>query len=323
MKRIMILALIFTLALCLKPFPPLAWSAEKDYPSKQLTYLITFDPGGQSDREARRQQPHLIKLLGQQVIIDYKVGGGGALGWKELANGKPDGYFFAGFNIPHVILQPMQQNVGYKTEQIVPVALFQRTWMALTVLNTSPYKTLKDLVEAAKKDPEKLTVGGSAVFSGPHFTTLHFEKATGCKVTYVPFTGSAPQMTAFLGGHTDACLGNSDDLVRYKDKVRVLAFASTQRFSAFPEAPTFKELGYEVIHSVDRGVAVPPGTPKEIIAKLESVFLKIAQDPAIMKEMTEQGFVPLAMGHAESVDYIKNKVAVYKDLVKEVRAIKK
>ena len=299
---------------------PLAFAQSKAFPSRQLTYVVTFDPGGQSDREARRQQPLLAKILGQQIIIDYKVGGGGALGWKELArNTKPDGYTFAGFNIPHVILQPMQQEVGYKTEQIVPVAMFQRTPLALAVLNESPYKTLKDFVEACKKEPGKVTVGGSAVFSGPHFTTLRVEKFTGAKVTYVPFTGSAPQMTAFLGGHTAACLGNSDDLVRFKDKLRVLAFATEKRFPDFPDTPTFKELGFDLIASTDRGVAVPPKTPDDIIATLEKAFLQIAGDPEIQKQLKTEGFVPLAMGHKEAKAYMEQQTAIYTELAKEIK----
>ncbi len=281
--------------------------------------MVTFDPGGQSDREARRQQPILGKLLGQQVVIDYKVGGGGALGWKELSRCKPDGYTFAGFNIPHVILQPMQQEVGYKTDQIVPVAIFQRTDLAVAVPESSPFKTLKDLIEAAKKDPGKITVGGSSVFSGPHFATLKLEKLAGVKFTYVPFTGAAPQMTALLGGHTDAGFANSDDLVRFKDKVRVLGFSAPERFFAFPDVPTMKELGYDMMDTVDRGIAVPPGTPKEVITALEKAFMEIAKDPEIQKQMRFEGFIPMAMGHEESVAYVKRLTAEYAEMVKEIK----
>ena len=316
MKYARILSLILALVLCLSFGTA---RAADNYPSKQITYMVTFDPGGQSDREARRQQPLLAKLLGQQIVIDYKVGGGGALGWKELSRSKPDGYTIGGFNIPHIILQPMQQQVGYKTEQLVPIAIFQSTVLAIAVPENSPFKTLKDLVDAAKKDPEKITVGGSSVFSGPHFSTLRFEKMAGIKLTYVPFTGAAPQMTALLGGHTDAGFANSDDLVRFKDKVRVLGFAAPERFFAFPDVPTLKELGYDLSESVDRGIAVPPGTPKEIIAKLEKAFLEIANDPEIQKQMRFEGFVPKAIGHEESVAYIEKLTKSYAEVAKDIK----
>ena len=292
-----------------------AWAQkEKPYPTRQISYLICFDPGGQSDRVARLQQPHLDRLLGQKVIIDYKVGGGGALGWRELVRGKPDGYLMAGFNIPHTILQPLQQEVGYKTEQINPICLFQRTPLALAVLNTSPYKTLQEFMDFGKKNPGALTVGGSGTFSGYHMAALRFEKLSGVKLTYVPFTGSAPQMTAFLGGHLAAIFGASDDLTRFKDKLRVLGFATEARFPGFPDAPTLKEQGIDMAEAVDRGSAVPPNTPEYIVKKLEEAFVETAKHPDVVAEMKKQGFVPIAMGHQESKAYLDKMTAIYKEL---------
>ncbi len=317
-KRTVLLMAALVLVLAL--WTQTGWCQSQSYPTRQVTYLIPFDPGGQSDVEARRQQPHLSRILGQQVLIDYKVGGGGALGWRELVRSKPDGYVFAGFNIPHTILQPLQQEVGYKTEQLVPVALFQRTPIGLAVPIDSPYKTLKEFVEAAKKDPGKLSVGGSSFFSGPHFSALLFEKLAGIKLSYVPFTGAAPQITALLGGHTDAGMSFSNDLVRFKDKLRVLAMATNERMEDFPEVPTFKELGFDVVEAVDRGVVVPPKTPPEIVAKLEAAFLEIAKNPEIQAEMKKQGFVPLAMGAAETKAYLDKLTAHYKAMLQDIKA---
>lgn len=291
-----------------------AGAQEKAFPSKQLTYLVCFDPGGQSDRGARVYQAPLSAALGQKVIIDYKVGGGGALGWRDLARAKPDGYLFAGFNIPHVILQPMQQDVGYRTEQIVPLMVFQRTPLALAVLNSSPIKTLAEFIEHAKKNPGTVTIGGSGAYSGYHMAVLRFEKLTGTKITYVPFTGSAPQMTAFLGGHVNAVFGASDDLTRFRDQVRVLGFAMEERFPGFPEAPTLKEQGLDLLEAVDRGVAVPPNTPAPIIKKLEEAFIQVANQPEVRQEMIRQGFIPMAMGHEETKAHMARMTAIYKEL---------
>ena len=310
MKRIAVLALLcLAVIVSLAPYPAFA----QTYPTRQISYLICFDPGGQSDREARRQQPHLERILGQKVIIDYKVGGGGALGWRELVRAKPDGYTIAGFNIPHVILQPLQQEVGYTTEQIEPVAIFQRTPLAITVLNTSPFKTMQDLIDHAKKNPGAVTLGGSGTFTGYQMATLRLEKLTGARYTYVPFNGSAPQITAWLGGHVTAIWGNTDDLVRYKDKARLLGFASEKRFPDFPDVPTLKELGLDLAEAIDRGVAVPPKTPPAIIKKLEAAFLEIANKPEIQAEMKAQGFVPVAMGQEESKAYLQKMTGIYKE----------
>jgi tripartite-type tricarboxylate transporter receptor subunit TctC len=293
--------------------------AQEKYPSKPITYLVTFNPGGQSDREARRQQPLLEEILGVKVLVDYKVGGGGALGWSDLVRSKPDGTTICGINIPHIILQPMQQETGYKTEQIVPVSIFQRTPLGLAVLKDSPYKTLKDFLDAAKAKPGEVTIGGSGTFSGHHIATLRLQKLTGTRFNYVPFTGAAPQITAFLGGHVMAVFGNSDDLVKYADSLRVLAMADDSRFFAFPDAPTFQESGIDLEETIDRGVGVPPNTPENVVKTLEAAFLKIAKNPDIQAQMKKEGFVPLAMGNKESEAHIKKMTTVYADIVKDIK----
>jgi tripartite-type tricarboxylate transporter receptor subunit TctC len=312
----------FTLAaavLCMAMIGTSAFGQDKAYPTKSVTYLVTFDPGGQSDREARRQQPLLEKILGQKVIVDYKVGGGGALGWSELVRSQPDGYLMAGINIPHIILQPMQQATGYKTEQIVPVTIFQRTPLALAVLKTSPYKTLKEFMDAAKAKSGDISIGGSGTFSGHHVATLRLQKMAGTKFNYVPFTGAAPQITAFLGGHVNAIFGNSDDLVKHADSIRVLAVAADSRFFGFPDAPTFKEGGVDLVESIDRGIGLPPKTPDAVVKKLEAAFMQIAKDPAVQEQMKKEGFVPLAIGSAESKAYIEKMTAIYRDIVQDIK----
>jgi len=312
-------SLFVIVCVCLALHTGYGLAQEKPYPTKSVTYLVTFDPGGQSDREARRQQPFLEKILGQKVIVDYKVGGGGALGWSELVRSQPDGYLMAGINIPHIILQPMQQQTGYTTDQIIPVALFQRTPLALAVLKTAPYKTIQEFMAAAKDKPSDISIGGSGTFSGHHVATLRLQKMTGTKFNYVPFTGAAPQITAFLGGHVNAVFGNSDDLVKYSGDIRVLAVADEKRFFGFPETPTFKESGIDIVESIDRGIGLPPKTPDTIVKKLEAAFLQIAQDPAIQEQMKKEGFVPLALGSQASKAYIEKMTGIYKDIVKDIK----
>jgi tripartite-type tricarboxylate transporter receptor subunit TctC len=149
--------------------------------------------------------------------------------------------------------------------------------------------------------------------------TLRFQKLAGVKLTYVPFTGSAPMMTAVLGGHVAGTFANSDDLVRFKEKIRVLSFATEERFPDFPEVPIFKEMGLDIVLATDRGVAVPPGTPEPIIKKLEAAFLEVARNPEIQAEMKKQGFVPVAMGHAESKAYIEKMTAIFTELAADLK----
>jgi tripartite-type tricarboxylate transporter receptor subunit TctC len=292
---------------------------EVRFPTKQVSYMIPFDPGGQSDREARRQQPLLEKALGQKVVVDYRVGGGGAVGWAELVRAKPDGYYVMGINLPHIILQPLQQDCGYKTEQILPVVFFQGTPLGLAVLKKSPHKTIKDVLDAAKAKPGEFSIGGSGMFSGHHVATLRLQKLADVSFNYVPFTGAAPQMTAFLGGHVNAVIANSDDLVKYKDQVRVLAIADAERFAPLGEAPTFKESGFDMVEMIIRGVGVPAGTPEGVVAKLETAFLEVAKNPDTVAAMKKDGFVPLATGAKESKELMDKMSAIYRDVVKDVK----
>lgn len=286
-----------------------------DFPNKAVSYVVPFDPGGLNDRAARRQQPILEKSLGQKVNIEYRAGGGGAVAWAELARSKPDGYLVTQSNLPHIILQPLQQDVGYKTEQLVPFMFFESSPSALAVLKTSKYKSLKEFIDAAKANPGKLNVGGVGTFSGLHMTALRLQKLAGIKFEYAPFTGGAPQMTAFLGSHVDAIVVNSGDVIPQLEKARILASATTDRFPSYADAPTFKEQGIDLVEAIDRGVAVPAGTPDKVIQKLEKAFLDAAKDPAGIETQKKEGQLPLAMGYKDAKAHVEKLKPIYAELV--------
>lgn len=314
MKRIA-LTLAFLAATALT-FPGFAFSA--DYPTRPITYTIPFNPGGQSDLEARRQQPHLEKALNTSIVIQYKPGGGGSLAWSELVRQKPDGYNIAAINVPHIILQPIARgDAGYTAEQIEPVAFFQATPIGLAVMKESPFQTLEDLVAHAQNNPGAVILTGSGTWSGHHVAHLEFQDMINSPMTYIPQTGAAPAVAALLGGHAQAMWGNSNDLVQHEERIRVLAFATEQPFFAMPDVPTFISKGYNILASIDRGLGVPPGTPAERIALLEKVFLEIANDPEIVEMMKSEGYVPLAMGAAESKIYIQQMQKTWVPIVKK------
>ncbi|MEJ2169451.1 MAG: tripartite tricarboxylate transporter substrate binding protein [Desulfobacterales bacterium] len=271
MKKVLVFLLaILTVAV-------LAPQGQAAYPDKPITYQIPFGPGGQSDLEARRQQPRLEEILGVKVVVVYKPGGGGSVGWANLVQQKPDGYFISGINIPHIILQPLARgNAGYETEQLKPIALFQATPIGLAVLKGSKFK-------------------------------------------YIPESGAAKSIAAFLGGHVQAVWANSNDLVQHADKIRVLAFGTKKPFPNMPNVPTFESLGYKLYASIDRGVGAPPGTPDDIIKVLENAFLKIASDPKIQEQMKRDGFVPLAMDAMETKAYIEEMTREWAPVVKEFK----
>ena len=311
-----IVAILALLVLTALPFTVVA----ADYPEEPVVYSIPFNPGGQSDLEARRQQPLLEKELGVSVVVQYKPGGGGSVGWAELVNKKADGYFISGINIPHIILQPAARgDAGYETEQLEPIAMFQATPIGLAVLKDSPFKSLEDLIAYAKANAGMVTVGGSGTWSGHHVAHLQLQDMSGTEMTYIPHKGAAPSVAAFLGGHVQALWANSNDLVQHADKLRVLAFGTKKPFPNMPDVPTFESLGYKLYASIDRGAAAPPNTPADRIAVLEKAFLSIANDPAIQEQMKKDGFVPLSMGAEEAKAYIQEMKDAWVPVVKKFK----
>lgn len=316
------LALAATVGMAVLLFITPAMAA--DYPSKSLNYIICFNPGGESDITARIQELPLKKYYKDGVVISYKIGGGGSVGWSELVSSKPDGYTLAGHNLPHIILQPLQRgNAGYNTLDLKSVYIFESTPNTLLVLQDSPYKTLKDLIAAAKEKPGALTLGGSGSGSANELGTIMLNKAAGIKTTYIPFTGSGAAVPSLLGGHVTALMSYSTMAVQHKGKFRPLAIMSDERMSVLPDVPTFKELGYDLVEGAYRGVAAPPGTPDDIVKKAADIFENVMKDPGVVKKMDENGFKIERMGPAASTAFVKKRMVLYKDLMTEMGLIKK
>ncbi len=297
-------------------------AAAATYPEKPITYMLCFDPGGESDITARFQQKYLEEALGQKIVITYKVGGGGAVGWSELTRSKADGYTIAGDNLPHIILQPMQRkDAGYTTEQLKKVYCFESTPNALVVNVNSPIKTLDDFIAAARKNPGMVTLGGSGSWSANHLGVIELEKAAGIKLTYIPFTGSGTAIPALLGGHVTGLMTYTTMAAQHRDKFRILAVAGEKRSLAFPNAPTFRELGYDIVEGAYRGVSVPPGTPDSIVKILADAFEKVNKNPEYIKKMTELAFDFENMGPAEYTKFVAERTIHYRELLKDMNVI--
>jgi tripartite-type tricarboxylate transporter receptor subunit TctC len=301
-----------------------SFAAADNYPNKPLTYIVCFNPGGESDITARIQEQSLKKYFGKEVVISYKIGGGGSVGWSELIQSKPDGYTIAGDNLPHIILQPIERgNAGYNTLDLKQIYMFESTPDLLVVRQESKYKNLKDLIEDAQKTPGAVTVGGSGSSTANDLGTAMLNKVAKIKLTYIPFSGTGSAVPALLGGHVTALMTYSTMGVQYKEKFRALAIASEERMDVLPDVPTFKELGYDVVEGAYRGVAAPPQTPDKIVKYLADTFEKVMKDPGVKKKMDENGFKIENMGPEAATALVKKKMAEYEELMKELGRIKK
>ncbi|MDF1536839.1 MAG: tripartite tricarboxylate transporter substrate binding protein [bacterium] len=289
-----------------------------EYPEKPITYIIPFNPGGESDVTARFQEPILEEVLGVDVNVNHKPGGGGAVAWSEFQRtAKPDGYTVIGVNIPHIIGGPMlRKNSGYETDGFGLVMWFHFTPNALVVNANSPFKTLKDFIDYAKEHPKVITVGGSGSYSANHLEMLRLEREAGIKLTYIPHTGTGPLVPAILGGHLSALMTYSMPPVQLGDKVRVLAVASDERVEALPDAPTFKEQGYDIVGGAFRGVAAPKGTPKAVIDKLADAFTRA--NKKIAEKQLPLGFVMTYATGDDATALVEKMGKSYSDVINDI-----
>lgn len=292
-----------------------------DFPSKPISYIIPFGPGGESDISARHQQSFFKKHFGQDLVVSYKPGGGGAVGWSQLNSMGNDGYTIMGINLPHIIIKPMQKDVGFKTEDIEGFHIFHYTPDAIVVKSDSQFKTVEDLIKHAKENPGKVTFSGSGKGTANHLAQVTFDKLAGIKTTYVAFKGTGASVQALLGDQVTAQWGYTSVGATHSDKVRLLAVAMEKRHPSFPDVPTFKELGFDIVSGAYRGLAVPKGTPDDIKKKLSDAISKINADPEFQKKMEADGFALLDVPVEKYQDFIAEKTKGYVEAAKEADVI--
>ena len=286
-------------------------AAAQDYPDRQVNYIIPFNAGGESDVAARLQQTVFEQLTGQPMVIQYMAGAGGAQAWSQLNSMEADGYTIMGTNLPHIILQPMAQDVGYQTEDIVNVYFFQYTPHALMVPADSDIQTLEDFVTYATENPGAVTIAGSASRSANEVAKVQFDDAAGITTTYIPFSGTAPTMAALAGGQVTASFSYTTSALAQGENVRVLAVATEERVPAFPDVPTFQELGYDIIGGAYRGVGVPSDTPEEVRQELSDALDQVNKDPDFIQRMEDGAFVVIDVPYSDVPAFMDERRAEY------------
>jgi tripartite-type tricarboxylate transporter receptor subunit TctC len=285
--------------------------ARAAYPDKPVRYIVAFAPGGESDIAARFQQDVWRKKHGQELVVESKPGAGGALAWSQL-NGFPgDGYTIMGTNLPHIVLQPLEGNVQYQTDDIANVMFFNYTPDGIVVRNESPYKTYQEFIAGAKAKPGALNLAGSGTNSANHVAHERLNQEAGIKTTYVAFKGTGDLLGSLFGGHVDGAMSYSSLALLQKGKVRLLSVATPQRLSYFPDTPTFRELGMDWVDGTYRGVAVPKSTPEDIRKRVSDAFAQINRDPEFRRKMTEQGIEIVDVTYDKMPAFLEERKKAY------------
>jgi tripartite-type tricarboxylate transporter receptor subunit TctC len=288
-------------------------------PEKNLLYWQAFPAGGESDISARHQQFVLKrKCPSIETIIQYKPGAGGGLMWAQM-NGLPaDGLNIVGINLPHIVLQPFEGQVQYKTEDITPIYWFHYTPDALVVPESSPYKSFQDFVKAAKAEPGKLTLGGSGLNSANHAAHERLNAEFGIKTLYIPYKGTGDMTIAVAGGHVGGAMSYSAFAINNKGKMRALAVAMEQRHPLLPDTPTFRELGVNWVDGAFRGIGVPKSTPSAARKRMSDLWAALNSDPEMKELAAKSGFELVNVGVDQMDAFMKERIKVYTEVAKRM-----
>ncbi len=279
--------------------------AQDAYPSRQVTLINPFPPGGAADVVGRPFAAGLEPLLKQPVIIETKAGAAGAVGAQFAANAKPDGYTM----LIHIVsisgFAEVDKLFGrqpkFTRDNFIPIARFTEGPMVLIVNAETPYKTLKDLVEDAKKRPDQIVFSSSGLYGALHLPTQLFMNAAGVKMRHLPTNGGGPALTALLGNNAQVLASSIAAASGHikGGKARALACYSDKRASSLPDVPTMKELGYDVEFYLWVGLFAPKGTPDAVIKKVREEAKTVVNSPQFKTAINNIGDNVLYMDQPE------------------------
>jgi tripartite-type tricarboxylate transporter receptor subunit TctC len=270
-------------------------AAAQDFPNKPVQLMVAYPPGGSTDVGARIVASIAEKLLGQPMIVVNKGGAGGQVGWTEMVRQRPDGYYIGYINLPAtntVILDPDRKAI-FTEKDFTPIINQVLDPGVIWVRADSPYKTVHDLIAAAKKAPGTIRTATTGILSDDHLAILMTEEAApGAVFRIVHLDGGATQLKEIMAGNVDAAYDNVGSIaVRVKTgEIRALAVLDDVRSKFMPDVPTMKELGYPtVISNSTRGIAGPKGIPAPVVSQLQGVLSKAMQDPDHVSKLENQG----------------------------------
>jgi tripartite-type tricarboxylate transporter receptor subunit TctC len=264
-----------------------AW-AQEPYPSRPISIVVAFPPGGVADNTARPVAAVLERILKQPVTVLNKAGAAGAVGYQAAATSKPDGYTLLMALVSVSVLPEVDKLFGrpqnYTREQLTGIARINADPSMLVVRADAPWKTLKDLVEDARKRPGEIVFTSSGLYGAAHIPMEMFIKAAGIKMRHLPTTGGGPMMNAMLGGHAQAVMTPVSLAAQHvkAGKLRLLAHSGTAPVAAFPEVPSFKSQGYDVEYTAWAGLVAPRDTPPHIIKILRDATRQAVKEPEVI-----------------------------------------
>jgi len=290
----------------------------QEFPTKPVTLIIPFGPGGASDLTARAFFGAAHEYLGEPVIIQLKPGGGGAIASDIVAKAPPDGYtLLMGGPGPNTTL-PAIEGRSRGPDDLAAICRINYNAMLTLVPANAPYKTMQEFIQYAKANPNKLRFGHAGIWGGPDLLWKSIQIKAGITAKIIPYDGGAEALIALLGGHIDvACLFPTQSTPHIKSgKIRALAVSDSKRDPDFPDVPTLQEAGVDVVSVVWKGVLAPKATPRPVIDKLAPAFKKMSEDKSSVAMIRQLGDNFHYMGPDELTKFWREEYEAHKELGK-------
>lgn len=322
MHRRHALSAALTVALALAA--PAIAQAQQAFPTKPITMIVPFPPGGLADIVARPVAEAMSRELGQPVVIENKGGAGGGIGMGVAAKAPADGYTVLMALSSYSVIPEADALLGrapmYSFAALRPIARITADPTVLAVRADAPWKTAKDFVEDAKKRPGAINYGSSGNYGTMHVPMEILAQNAGIKLTHVPFTGAAPAVVALLGGQIDAVSTGPATVVQHVKggKVRVLAHWGNGKLQALPDVPSLKDAGYNAEYAQWSGLFIPAATPEPVAQRLRAAARAAANDPKVKEIIGNAGSPILYQDSPEFEKYVQADVKRMADVVKKI-----
>lgn len=296
-------------------------AAALDYPTKPVELIVPFPPGGTTDNIARLLARRFGETWPQQpVVVNNRPGGGSTIGTAVVAKAAPDGHTVLISTIAFAISAGLRKTPYDPIKSFDPVTQIAEIPLMLVVHSSLPVKSVKELVDLAKKNPGKLDYASSGAGTSPHLAGEMFKTVAGIDIVHVPYKGNAPVLNALLGGHVKIHFGLLPPFLPHvkAGTLRVLAVTTSKRLPELPQVPTIAELGYPDFEITSwQGVFVPAGTPKEIVDNLRNEVVKTVETAQIRERIMREGATPIGSTPAEFGKFVQNEVAKWGKVIKD------